>query len=256
MPRPQRLALASVIAAVATATAAVLPIVAAHASSSRGYSLKVTPARGSDRSSITVMTPAACRAGTNIEGLLFGHGFPAAGQIVVPNSPTTAYTKQRNGGLEVPLALTMQDLVNLQPRPKPLTGTYRVVIHCRQNARLATLGSFTGALTFRSPHTYRAVAPAPSAMAAAVTNSRNGSAGGSPPTGETQASTTPGDGSAAAQAPASPVLGTVASQRAISGTHGGIKPLAWVLVAVGVLAAAAGTVRLIRVRPARQSRTT
>ncbi len=174
--------------------------------------LAVSPARGNDESIVTLTTSGPCPAGTNVMARIHGRGFPAAGQPVVSNSPISAYEKTTAGGLVIPLAMTLRDFRNLQAEPVPLAGTYRVVVTCRDNVRTASLGDFTGSLTFSSPRAYTAAPPPRGETVAPVVP---GQAAGQPPMPGATAPGTPG-APPAAPGGAAPAPGQSAGPAAVS----------------------------------------
>ena len=121
--------------------------------------LAVLPAKGTDLTTLLIVTAAACPAGTNIQATLSGPGFPAAGQNIVGNSPITAYERTRTGGLRIPISLTLRDIANLPVQVVHYAGRYQVTVNCRDRVRLPVLASFTGTLVFSSPQAYAADNP-------------------------------------------------------------------------------------------------
>lgn len=101
-------------------------------------------------------TEYACAAGDAIIAKIYGTGFPASGQIVVSNSPITAYPKTTAGGMIIPLAETIRDFEDLQDNPVALGGEYRIVVTCRDKIKPTSLGDFVTTLTFTTPRLYTA----------------------------------------------------------------------------------------------------
>jgi Bacterial Ig-like domain (group 3) len=122
-------------------------------------SLSASPATGTDTSSITFTTSAACPGGTNIQGTLTGPGFPAAGVNVVGNTPISSYSTTPSGGLIVPLPNTMRDIANTNG-VTTLSGKYDFMITCRNAFGATTFGDFVGSLWFTSNTTYQNTDPA------------------------------------------------------------------------------------------------
>jgi hypothetical protein len=120
----------------------------------------VLPSTGTDQTALTIVTGAACPAGTNILAKITGSGFLKDGQNIVANSPITAYASTRTGGLIIPISLVLRDIGNLPADPVRFSGTYRITVLCRDRVRLPTLGLFVGSLTFTGPHNYRTKNPA------------------------------------------------------------------------------------------------
>ena len=151
-----RLAGATALAALAMLTVSPAMSFAATPSGT----LAVLPAKGTDATSLMVVTAASCPAGTNIQAKLRGPGFPAAGQNIVGNSPITAYERTRTGGMRIPISLTLRDIANLPVQAVHYGGSYQVTVICRDRVRLPVLASFTGTLVFSSPQAYTADNPA------------------------------------------------------------------------------------------------
>lgn len=135
------------------------------AGAAAGGTLGFTPAAGSATSAITVTTSARCPSGTNILARIYGAGFPKDGQVAVANTPISALSAGTTG-YQVPLAMSVRDLLNLQPTPRAPAGSYRIVLTCRLAFKPASLGDFTGTLRFGgSGGSYTAPAPAKGAAA-------------------------------------------------------------------------------------------
>ena len=120
--------------------------------------LVITPTTGLDTSTLTATSSSACPQGTNVLVKIYGRGFPADGQNVVPNSAATIYPRTPAGGLRVPLQDTLADFLKLQPGRPQLGGPYRLVLQCR-NPFGAPFGQYLGTLTFSAPSTYAAQTP-------------------------------------------------------------------------------------------------
>lgn len=143
-----------------TALAGTLLLSAAPASAAVVGTVSVTPATGLDTTAATVNTSAACPAGVNIIGRIFGAGFPAAGQTVRNNSPISSYSVNAAGGLVVPLADTFRAFGNLQSPPVVFSGKYDIVISCiNPLAANTSLGDFSGSVWFTSNTAYQSTDP-------------------------------------------------------------------------------------------------
>lgn len=167
--------------AVLAACLAVAPAAAASAASAPPQppiigGLAIDPRTGVATASITVRTSAPCPQGTNLLGKIYGHGFPAAGQNVVPNTPTSIYTTTGTGGYQVPLQDTIDDFLKLQPGGQKLQGAYTLTIECR-NAFGAPFSRFVGTLTFASPTSFTAQPPKTYPAPPAPTATASGGAG-------------------------------------------------------------------------------
>ena len=120
----------------------------------------VTPATGSDTSSISLETSDACPANaTNVIVSVTGSGFPAAGQNVVGNSPITTYGTGATGGIIIPLTSTMRDYANTAGF-STLTGKYTFVVTCRTAFNATSLGDFPASVWFTSNTAYQNTDPA------------------------------------------------------------------------------------------------
>lgn len=190
-----RLAAATALVALATLTGS------APALAATDGILSVLPAAGTDLTALTVVTGAACPAGSNIVANITGPGFPEAGQNIIGNSPTSAYEHTKAGGLRIPISLVLRDIGNLPEEPVRYAGTYRITVICRDRVRMPELGRFTGTLVFNKPRAYQAQNPAMELEAAP----QDMSAGGVPQLGGLPgAGASPAPSGAAGAAGASP----------------------------------------------------
>ncbi|MEW2397002.1 Ig-like domain repeat protein [Streptomyces sp. NPDC046862] len=122
-------------------------------------SMEVSPATGTDTSGITLTTAAPCPdPATNLIVAVKGSGFPADGQIVVGNSPTSAYQAAPNGGIVVPLTQTMRDYANTAGF-STLQGRYDFTLTCRGAFGSTAYGDFTAPIWFTSNTAYQNSAP-------------------------------------------------------------------------------------------------
>lgn len=219
-----------------------VPAVPSLATTSALGSVTVQPATGTDLTSISLVTSGPCVSGTNVIARVFGKGFPAEGQVVVSNSPLSAYQQTRGKGRVLVMSLTMRDFMQQQTDPVALHGTYRIVVTCREAAKLGDLGDFTGSLVFSSPRNY--VAHEPQVPAASLVPVPQDQSAQLPV--PTASGTRPSSSPSGPTTSASPVA---AMRRASSG--GGLHGLAAPLLGVGALVVLWGVATL-----ARQRRTT
>ncbi|MGW1884819.1 Ig-like domain repeat protein [Streptomyces sp. NPDC001970] len=120
---------------------------------------EVTPATGSDTSSMSLTTSGPCPdSATNVIVTVTGSGFPAAGQNVVGNSPIATYASTPEGGLVIPLTQTMRDYANTAGFTN-LTGKYTFLVTCRTAFNPTSLGDFPGSVWFTSNTTYQNTDP-------------------------------------------------------------------------------------------------
>ncbi|MEV6005968.1 Ig-like domain-containing protein [Streptomyces sp. NPDC051976] len=140
--------------------AATIGLVTAESASAANIGTAVvTPATGSDTSSMSLSTSDACPANaTNVIVSVTGSGFPAAGQNVVGNSPISTYGTTANGGLIIPLSSTMRDYANTAGF-STLTGKYTFVVTCRTAFNGASLGDFPASVWFTSNTAYQNTDP-------------------------------------------------------------------------------------------------
>lgn len=166
-PRPRPVGRLRLVNAFALVVASLLvPLTGTATASPAGPvagKITVQPAGGTDLTPFTMLTSNSCPAGSNVFASIFGAGFPATGRIIVGNSPVAIYEHTALGGVAMPIADTLRDFQNEEVDPKPLAGTYRLQVECRDGAEAADLGDFEGLLTFTSPHAYRATNPTLSA---------------------------------------------------------------------------------------------
>ncbi|MGI5137495.1 MULTISPECIES: WxL protein peptidoglycan domain-containing protein [unclassified Streptomyces] len=144
------------LAAVALLTAgAVVAGTPADAQAADGGKLAVTPAKGSDTEPISLTADAPCPAKTtNLIASVTGSGFPRGGQMVVGNSPLTAYTQVAGGGLAIPLTFTMRDYA-MTAGFTTLRGTYTFTVSCLKSPfDFHSLRDFTGSLRFTGKTSY------------------------------------------------------------------------------------------------------
>ena len=150
-----RLLRLSIFAGVLAGSSAIIP----SASAATVGTITVRPATGTDLTPFTLTTSGACPAGTNVIATIFGPGFTADGENIVPNLSTTIYAHTTTGGVVLPISDTLRDFANDQPDPQPLKGKYRLRVMCRMNAKLGDLGDFVGSITFNGHHGYVVVNP-------------------------------------------------------------------------------------------------
>ncbi|MER5914967.1 Ig-like domain-containing protein [Streptomyces sp. NPDC001982] len=120
----------------------------------------VDPATGFDDSGISLTTSGACPdTATNIMVMVNGSGFPVEGQGVVGNSPITTYNTDPNGGMIIPLIMTMRDYANTAGF-SVLQGKYTFTVICRTPFNGTSQGDFTSSIWFTSNTTYQNTDPA------------------------------------------------------------------------------------------------
>ncbi len=217
----------SVTAGVLAASSAIIP----PASAATVGTITVRPATGTDLTPFTLTTSGACPAGTNVIATIFGPGFTADGENIVPNLSTTIYAHTTTGGVVLPISDTLRDFANDQPDPQPLKGKYRLRVMCRMNAKLGDLGDFVGSITFNGHHGYVVVNPdIPESVLATIAPVPQAA----PPLPTSTATPRPGSVSQATASPVAVAAKPVAKSTATSSGH---QP--W-LVLVGVLTVIGG----------------
>ncbi|MCF3133795.1 Ig-like domain repeat protein [Streptomyces olivochromogenes] len=131
--------------------------------------LDVSPATGTDTTGMTLTTSAGCPSpATNLIVSVTGSGFPADGQIVVGNSPISAYQTSVDGGIVVPLTQTMRDYANTAGFTT-LQGRYDFTLTCRGAFGSTTYGDFGSPIWFTSNTAYQNTDPAGSVTATTTT---------------------------------------------------------------------------------------
>ena len=166
------------VALVAGAGVALTAAPALAALPSGGY-LVPTPSTGTNNQALTFNSSGACTDpnATNIQVKMFGSGFPAGGQIVVGNGPTSAYAQNANGGYIVTMGQTLQDFANVQSPVASFSGPYQFVMTCRTNTSGTSLGDYTTKVFFTSGTAYQATGPSAASSTTALTPSGDGFAG-------------------------------------------------------------------------------
>ncbi|MFG2821217.1 Ig-like domain-containing protein [Kitasatospora sp. NPDC048365] len=125
----------------------------------------VNPATGSDTELINLVTSATCPGGTNLQALVFGQGFPAAGYGVTPNSAQSIYPVDAQGRMSIPLSDTMASFAQKNGF-STLSGKYEFHVRCQAKIGATYFGDFVGAVWFTSPTAYTSTDPnAPVAQA-------------------------------------------------------------------------------------------
>ncbi|MFE9424494.1 Ig-like domain repeat protein [Kitasatospora sp. NPDC006697] len=167
----------------AAGSVTLLSAVTAQADTSTIGTLTVNPASGADTTAIDVVSSAACPGGTNLQVLVFGQGFPAAGYGATPNTPQSSITTTANGGYDVPLSDTMASFAQKNGFTT-LSGQYDFHLRCQAKIGATYYGDFVGSITFTSPTAYVSTtvtppAPGQTATALAVTPSGSATVGGS-----------------------------------------------------------------------------
>jgi hypothetical protein len=220
----------------AAAMLVILPLPPAHAAAAG--KLAVLPARGTDRSALTLVTANACPSGTNVLARIEGAGFLAGGQNVVGNSAITAYDRTRTGGIRIPLSLVLRDIANLPAKPVVYHGSYRVTVVCRDRVRIPELGRFTTTITFTDTTHYRTTNPA-IATAVAPPEPGSGPAGPGVPNGA-GASAAPGSGGTQQSGSTGSVTGSEPLANASAGGSDWVRWLGLGVLGLGVLGLGAG----------------
>jgi hypothetical protein len=223
----------------------VLPLPSASAAAAG--KLAVLPARGTDRSALTLVTATYCPAGTNVLARIEGTGFPNGGQNIVGNSAITAYDRTRTGGIRIPLSLVLRDIANLPAKPVVYRGSYRITVSCRDRVRIPELGRFTTTLTFSDPTHYRTVNPS-IATAVAPPEPGTGPAGPGLPSG-TGASVAPGSGGSQQQG-SNGAAASGGSQPMANADAGGSDWVRWLglgVLGLGVLGLGTGAATRLRI---------
>jgi hypothetical protein len=160
--RPLALGLVSV-------AVAAMGVVTAGAANAATGTLTISPATGNDLTSMTLGTPQACSAGTNVQASVTGSGFPAAGFNVTPNSSIPSLTTNANGGVDIPLQNTMASFAAAQTPPATLAGQYDFTLVCKNAFGAAVFDTFTGSITYDAAKNYTVVGAGATAAATSTT---------------------------------------------------------------------------------------
>ncbi|MFF3874786.1 Ig-like domain-containing protein [Streptomyces sp. NPDC001978] len=123
--------------------------------------MEVAPRTGADTDGMYLTTSGPCPDNApNIIMTVKGKGFEATpeGLGVVGNSPVTTYNVAPNGGLIVPLTLTMRDYAS-QAGFTELQGRYDFTLTCRTAFNPTSLGDFTASIWFTSNTRYQDTEP-------------------------------------------------------------------------------------------------
>ena len=117
-----------------------------------------TPAGGSDSTPLEVVTTGPCpRDAPNVIGVLFGSGFPAAGQVVIGNTDAGV---SATGPFALVLGDTLRGFAALQPAPVTFAGEYRLVVTCREPLDPRSRRDYVGSIVFDAPGAFTARQPA------------------------------------------------------------------------------------------------
>jgi hypothetical protein len=142
-------------------------VVTTDAQAASKDTLVVQPASGMDSTPLSVVSSGVCPSGKGgyLMAKIFGSGFPAQGQNVVPNQPASIYTIDRSaGGYDVPLQDTLQSFAALQSPPARLSGRYTIDLYCQSTFGTTRFQTYSATLVFSSPSHYAALTqPSPSA---------------------------------------------------------------------------------------------
>lgn len=147
--------------------------------------------QGTDNTPFDVITTGGCPLpATNVVGFAFGSGFPKEGGVVIGNGDAGVSAE---GPFAMPLSSSMQQLVAMQPDPKPLSGTYKIELRCVTPGLEQTTGRYVFAIKFLDAKRWKAMPPLTSSKGPNLTGSD-----------KPRASTDPQDGGQAAPGSAAP----------------------------------------------------
>lgn len=130
----------------------------AHADDVAKWRATLNVKQGHAAEPLAIITSGGCPApATNIVGHVFGTGFPKEGGLAISNGDAGV---RSDGPFEMPLAFTMTNLMARQPDPKPLSGTYRVVLSCIEpGLPFDSRGDYVVALKFDGPNHWKQLPP-------------------------------------------------------------------------------------------------
>ena len=156
VPAASRPALRKTAAVVLSCAGAVLALQGPAGAAEPG--LAWTPAGGSDSTPLEVVTTGPCpRDAPNVVGVLFGSGFPAAGQVVIGNTDAGV---SATGPFALVLGDTLRGFAALQPAPVSLVGEYRLVVTCREPLDPSSRRDYVGSIVFDAAGAFTARQPA------------------------------------------------------------------------------------------------
>jgi hypothetical protein len=114
------------------------------------------PAAGLDISSMVVSTSGVCTdaAATNVQVYIYGSGFPADGQAVTPNEPSSILPTNPAGGWDITFQNTLRHFADIQIPPAVLSGVYQLATVCRAPFGVVDYGDFVSSITFTDPTHY------------------------------------------------------------------------------------------------------
>lgn len=116
----------------------------------------IVPGDSIDLAAIRIRTSGGCPAPADAYyARAHGHGFPAEGQLVTPN---TSAGLSHTAGFDVYFAQTMKDYAD--DNNTTLTGRYDITVYCVDSFTLVSYGEFTGSLRFTTPTKYTALGSA------------------------------------------------------------------------------------------------
>lgn len=191
--------------------------------------------QGTDNTPFDVITTGGCPLpGTNVVGFAFGNGFPKEGGVVIGNGDAGVSAE---GPFVMPLSSSLQQLVAMQPEPKPLSGTYKIELRCVTPGLERTTGRYVFAIKFIDAHRWKALPPLTKSKGPNLTGSDEPQTSTDPQDG---GQTTPGAGTPGANGAPSAEEQRAAAERAAelagiqetdAGTEGGVS---WPLVGGGI----------------------
>jgi hypothetical protein len=154
--RHAALAAGSLLVVGSIALAALLPVSTAGAEPIG--SIAVSPVSGTTTSALTLTTSGPCTnaAATALQARIIGNGFPATGQQISAVAALDGLGSTASGGYVLPISDTLRDYGNVPSPVVTFSGDYALIIKCRTNTGVASLGDFTGSLHFTSPTNYTA----------------------------------------------------------------------------------------------------
>lgn len=209
------------VTAVLAGTAVTVVALQAGPASAQEPGLAWLPATGSASTPLEVVTTGPCPASApNVVGVLYGAGFPRTGQRVIGNTEAGVSS---GGPFTLVLGDTLRGFAALQPAPVTFTGTYRLVVTCREPLDPTSRRDFVGTVVFsaaggytaRQPRTLPrpATEPAPVGRPAGPGAASGGTAGAVPQAPSGTAATRQGRSEPGPASPGGPVTGAAQEQR-------------------------------------------
>jgi hypothetical protein len=116
----------------------------------------IDPPAAQDVNHLTMSTAGPCTdpTATNAQMYMYGSGFPAVGYGVTANNPISILPPNANGGYDVPMLDTLQNIALAQNPPATYVGTYTIALVCKKPVGQTDYGDYITHITFSDPTHY------------------------------------------------------------------------------------------------------